>query len=170
MSDPTRGITCPDTRKVVREALRQGWCWEGFTGTTHCVMRWPATGDVVRFGTTPSVASFKSLAKDIERVSGITVYRKGNRKRSRKAPQRSGYNPLAVAQEQAAWHADHDEQVAALVARRDRLIAECQQFARNRARLRDIPAHLSAIADVEASLRRMAQPVEPFDPFTLAPR
>lgn len=85
MSDPTRGITCSDMRRVVREALRGGWEWVRWTGTTHAEIRWPATGDVLRFGSTPSVASWKSLATDIRRISGVQVWRKGNRKRSRKS-------------------------------------------------------------------------------------
>lgn len=79
-----RGITCPDMTRVVREALSSGWEWVGFTGTTHAQIVWPDTGKVLRFGTTPGVASWKSLARDIERESGVTVWRKGNRKRSRK--------------------------------------------------------------------------------------
>ena len=90
--DPTRGITCPDMRRTVREALAGGWRWDGFSGTTHARIVWPKTGDRLSFGTTPSVASWKSLASDIKKVSGVETWRKGNRKRSRKAIQIAGFN------------------------------------------------------------------------------
>jgi hypothetical protein len=79
-------------RRTVREALAAGWRWDGFSGTTHARIVWPETGDRLSFGTTPSVASWKSLANDIKKVSGVETWRKGNRKRSRKAIEVAGYN------------------------------------------------------------------------------
>ncbi len=101
MSDNLRGITSPDLTKIVRAALQQGWKWLGFTGSTHAAIQWPATGEKVTFGTTPSVASWKTTATEIERISGVKVWHKGNRKRSRKAVRPSGYNMYAA-------HRDND--------------------------------------------------------------
>ena len=96
MSDPTRGITCPDMRRVVREAVKGGWQFAGWTGTTHARIIWPETGQVLTFGSTPSLASWKTLATDIKEASGVEVWRKGNRKRSRKAVEVSGFSPSAT--------------------------------------------------------------------------
>lgn len=82
-------------RRVVREALRGGWEFAGWTGATHAKITWPATGQVLTFGATPSLASWKTLATDVKKASGVEVWRKGNRKRSRKAAQVSGFNPSA---------------------------------------------------------------------------
>jgi len=84
VADPTSGITCPDMRRIVREAIKGGWVFVRWTGTNHAEIQWPPTGQVLRFGATPSVASWKSLATEITKVSGVEVWRKGNRKRSRK--------------------------------------------------------------------------------------
>jgi len=167
MSDPTRGITCPDMRRVVREALHKGWEWDGWTGTTHARIVWPPTGDALTFGATPSLASWKSLATDIHRVSGITVWRKGNHKRSRKPVSRSGFTIERAKAEQAQWHQSFGNTVEELVDARDRLIARCRELAQDRGTLRNIPTVLDHIAAVEAQLREFHQPVEPFDPFTL---
>lgn len=96
MNDPTRGITCPDMRRVVREALKGGWRFAGWTGTTHALIEWPPTGERLTFGSTPGVASWKTLATDIARVSGVEVWRKGNRRRSRKAFRPSGFSVSAT--------------------------------------------------------------------------
>lgn len=86
MSDPTAGISCPDMRRVVRETLTHPeWEWAGLSGTTHGRLRHIPTGTVLTFGLTPKVASWKSLATDVRRASGVDVWRKGNRRASRKA-------------------------------------------------------------------------------------
>jgi len=101
MSDPTRGITCSDMRRIVREALAGGWEWAGIDGRTHARIVWK-DGTELRFGCTPSLASWKSTATDIERVSGITVWRRGNKKRSRKAIATSGFNQTYRSESAAA--------------------------------------------------------------------
>lgn len=123
MSDPTRGITCPDMRRVIREALASGWKWDGFTGSTHARIKWPKTGAVCVFGTTPSVASWKSLATDIQKHSGVTVWRKGNRKKSRKKAEVSGYRPGLSEQERL--QCDRNE---GLMRRHSRLLGEFDQI------------------------------------------
>ncbi len=103
MSDNLRGITSPDLTKVVRAALQHGWKWTGINGTTHAAIVWPATGEKVTFGTTPGVASWKTTATEIERISGVKVWHKGNRKRSRKAVRPSGFNMYASSQANSRW-------------------------------------------------------------------
>lgn len=167
MSDPTRGITCPDMRRVVREALHNGWTWDGFSGTTHARIVWPKTGDRLTFGLTPSVASWKSLATDIRRVSGVQVWRKGNHKRSRKKVTTSGFSIDVARKETRTWHESHDADIAALLDERERHIGACRQAARRRHSLPLIPPLLDVIAHVEKRLAHLGNPVEPFDPFTL---
>lgn len=125
MTDPTRGITCPDARRVVREALRNGWEFGGFTGSTHAYIVWPATGERLGFGTTPSVASWKTLATEIRKVSGLEVWRKGNRKRSRKPPQFTGFSMDAARREARQRDRNRREiakvHAAARAAERDRI-------------------------------------------------
>ena len=116
MPDPTRGITCPDMRRVIRAALNEGWIWLGMTGTTHARIQWK-DGTTKSFGTTPGVASWKTVATEIQRISGVTVWRKGNRRRSRKADQTSGFDLEAATREarerQAARDAE-DERTASI--------------------------------------------------------
>lgn len=152
-----RGITCPDMTRVVREALAGGWEWAGFSGTTHAQIRWPATGDVLRFGTTPSVASWKSMATDVERVSGLVVWRRGNHKRSRKAIRPSGFVLTRAPETPAsgeidALNAKHDQQRAEWA----ELVANPTRESASRAR-----ALLPEIDATEQRLRALHQPVDP---------
>lgn len=101
LPDPTRGITCPDMRRVIRAALHGGWMWLGMSGTTHARIQW-TDGTVKSFGTTPGVASWKTVATEIQNVSGVTVWRKGNKRRSRRADQTSGFDLEAAAREARA--------------------------------------------------------------------
>lgn len=79
-------IQCPDTRRVMREALDKGWEWVGYTKSGHVEIRWPATGALLHCATTPSDRnSWKQFARNIEQVSGLLVVRKGNRRRSKKS-------------------------------------------------------------------------------------
>lgn len=166
-ADPTRGISCPDTRRVVREALRQGWEWAGWTGTTHIKIVWPKTGAHLSFGSTPSVGSWKATARDIERASGIVVWRRGNRKRSHKAFKPSGFSVELACKERTSWHVSNDDTIEELTSQRDELIELCRSHAQRRGTLREIPPLLGRINAIELRLRAMGQPVETFDPFTL---
>lgn len=78
-------IHCERTRHVMREALNAGWEWIGYTKGGHVEIRWPENGALIHCATTPSDPnSWKAFAKEIERVSGVEVWRKGNRRRSRR--------------------------------------------------------------------------------------
>lgn len=78
-------IHCERTRHVMREALGAGWEWIGYTKGGHVEIRWPETGALLHCATTPSDPnSWKAFAKEVERVSGVEVWRKGNRRRSRR--------------------------------------------------------------------------------------
>lgn len=156
-------------REVVALAESLGFhLVEGCTGSGHLLLEHP-NGKVTLSSTPSEHRGRKNAIATLERVAGKRLP-KANHRRSRKSVKPSGYNPLAAAREGQAWHREHDATVADLLARRDTLVAECRQYAQDRGRLRDIPAHLEAIARIERQLAHMAQPVQPFDPYTLAPR
>lgn len=94
-------------RRVIRAAIHGGWIWLGMSGTTHARIQW-TDGTIKSFGTTPSVASWKTVATEIQRISGVTVWRKGNKRRSRKAVQTSGFDLDAAIQEARAREAFRD--------------------------------------------------------------
>lgn len=170
MGDPTNGITCPDMRRVVREALSKGWEWGGFTGTTHARIVWPPTGEHKAFGLTPSVASWKTLATDVQRISGVEVWRKGNRKRSRKADQLSGFSLDHARRENGSWGGSWDERVDQLKARREGAVRELQRLVRAGDRTSALKARevLEVVRTVEAELEAFHQPVTPFSLADLA--
>ena len=157
-------------RRVVRSALSSGWRWLGWSGTTHAQIQWPDSGAVLRFGCTPSVASWKTLATDIKKASGVEVWRKGNRKRSRRADDVSGFDIARARREAAAFHDAWDEQIDGLSDEREQLIARCYHDATSGARadIHRIGRSLARIRVIEQRLRdEFHQPVEPFDPTTL---
>lgn len=137
-----RGITCPDMTKIIRAALEQGWEWHGFTGGTHAQIRWPKSGAIVRFGTTPSVASWKSVSTEIERLSGVTTWRRGNRKRSRKNfaavdPQVEGARKKYAAEHAERLEAAYSERERARMTEAQRR-ADAQRTAQSERRRREI--------------------------------
>lgn len=159
-------------RRVVREALAGGWRWDGFTGTTHCRITWPKSGESLTFGTTPSVASWKSLATEIKRASGVETWRKGNRKRSRKKVQTSGFSLDAARREQSTWHRQYDADLDAMRARHASLVDEMRADAASgrRDRICAIAAKLREVQGIEARIAdEFHQPVERFDPHDLTP-
>lgn len=83
--DVLGSVHCERTRAVLRAALDAGWEWVGLTKSGHVEIRWPETDARLHCGTTPSGNSWKAFARDVERVSGVVVWRKGNRRRSRKS-------------------------------------------------------------------------------------
>jgi hypothetical protein len=159
--DPARGITNPDLRRVVREALRQGWEFVGMTGTTHLRIRWPKTGDVVVVGMTVHNGAWKNTATELERISGCELWRRGNRKRSRKAVRPSGFDIDQARRESGRFSAGTEllhEQHDAAIARFRELVAEGDREAYSQA----LKVH-ARIAYLEQQLRELCQPFEPFD-------
>lgn len=171
MADNLRGITSPDLTKIIRAALQQGWEWLGFTGTTHAAIRWPQTGEKVTFGTTPGVASWKTTATEIEKISGVKVWHKGNRKRSRRAMSGSGFDLYSVRRENHRWNSQWGDRVDQLQRDREDYIAEFHQIVTQRIQTRtDINRAaelLRRIAGVEADLESFHQPVDRFDPVAV---
>lgn len=168
-NDPAACIQSSDMRRIVREALAGGWVWDGFTASGHARICWPSTGQTLSFGTTPGVASWKSLATDIKRVSGVEVWRKGNRRHSRKAFRPSGFDLDRAARETRAWRRENAARIDELTDGRFRLIEDCKRRAAGgRGRRIGIPAQLTKIAELEQELSLLGQHVEPFDPMTLA--
>lgn len=168
MSDNLRGITSPDLTKVVRAALQQGWEWLGFTGTTHAAIQWPQTGQKVTFGTTPSVASWKTTATEIERISGVKVWHKGNKKRSRRAIKGSGFDLYTARRDNSRWDDRWGTRVEELHAEREDSIDEFNAIVKQRIQTRgDINRAadlLRKIADLENELSDFHQSVDRFNP------
>jgi len=164
--DPTKGITCPDMRRVIREALHKGWVWDGFSGTTHGRILWPKTGAHLAFGLTPSLASWKTVATDIQKTSGVEVWRKGNRKRSRKPFRPSGYDAAHAARERAAWHDTWGDEVDALREAHARLSAELDGLivSGTRADVERFRHAYQEIHDVEDRLEQLHQPITHYRP------
>lgn len=169
MSDPTRGITCPDMKRVIREALAGGWEFAGMTGTTHGRIVWPATGDTVTFGTTPGLASWKSTATQIMQTSAVEVWRKGNRKRSRKADDVSGFSIDRARRDQDAFHNTVDLHPDDALKRRDDLVDECQRIAADphRTDVSRLPQLWQQISALEDKLKTFGRDVDRFNPETL---
>lgn len=134
MSNPIRGVQCSDTKRVLQAALDNGWTFAGWSGTTHGAIEWPATGERVTFGTTPSDRNgWKKIASQIHRISGVEVWRRGNKKPSRKAPQLTGYDPSAARRESLAREQRHHAELMRQARIRDayELVAELAYAARN---------------------------------------
>ena len=166
MSDPTSGITCPDMRRVVREALRNGWVWDGWTGTTHARIRWPETGDRLVFGSTPGLASWKSLATDIRKTSGVEVWRKGNRKRSRKADQTTGFDVGRAARETAAWGDQWGEHLEQTRQRHADAVAELDRLRDNPTRA-DLEKARELVRVITVTEERLTQFAVPFEAYRM---
>jgi len=164
--DPTAGITCSDLRRVVREALHNGWQWGGMTGTTHARIVWPPTGEAITFGMTPGVASWKTTATLIQRASGVEVWRKGNRKRSRKAFKASGFTVDAARRETRQWHDRYGAEVERL---RERHAALCEELdaavsSGKRSDAGRFRVLYAEVREVEETLTGFHVPVSPYMP------
>lgn len=167
MSDSVlKAISDSDQREIVKRALDGGWVFSGFTGKNYAKITWPATGQSLTFGCTPSVASWKTLATDIKRVSGIEVWRKGNRKRSHKADQNTDFDLSTVRKEQSNWH----QQWGAFA---ERLQKEHEELKNQLLALKEEGTHkaineaklvIRKLAKVEGYLDDLHQPYESFDP------
>ena len=79
------GITNPDMSATINGAIKAGWVYDG-TAKNHTVgrIRWPRTGAVVNFSTTPRSGGWKTTAQMIYAESGVDLRRKGSNRRSRK--------------------------------------------------------------------------------------
>lgn len=154
-----------DVRDVVRLAEQLGFCFQGYSGTGHVQLA-HANGTVT-IPSTPSDHRWRAnTLAHLEHVAGRKLPRVKHRK-SHKAPQRSGFSLDRAVEEQRHWHDTTSATVEELHAQREQLIAKCRELARNRGTIHDIPPVLDRIAHLEAGLRGLHQPVEPFDPFTL---
>lgn len=170
MSDVASGITCPDTRRIVRAAIEGGWVWEGWTASTHGRLRWPATGDRITVACTPGSASWKSLATDVQRISGVQVWRKGNRKRSRKAPQLSGFSLDSARREVSVWDGAWGGHVEELRAQREAGVNELRALLARGDRGAALQARkvLDNVRHAEDELTKLHHPVAPFSMADLA--
>jgi len=95
-----KGISCENTRRIVEATLdTPGWIYRGVTKSGHGRMTWEPTNSDVFFGLTPSDQnSWKVLAREIEKVSGLRLVVQTKRK--------AGYRPPAVQQDSKRVVAD----------------------------------------------------------------
>lgn len=133
-------IRCPETRRVMRAALDQGWEWIGYTKSGHVEIRWPATDALLHCATTPSDRNaLKQFARNIEQVSGVVTYRKGNHRRSKKSTKPQVDPQIAASRRRYA--ATQAEQAAAREAaelQRRRQAAAAEASRRDDQHVRDI--------------------------------
>lgn len=137
------GITSPDMSATINGAVKAGWEYVGH-GKNHTVgrIRWPKTGAVVTFSTTPKAGGWKSTADLIFKESGVDLRRKGSNRRSRKSPRAKVDAQVEASRRRhrRRWEANADEREAAQAAARE-------ATERERARRQ-------AAADAEADERR----------------
>lgn len=100
-----RGITNHDLKQVIRKAMDKGWVIGEMTGTTHCHLIWPATGEKVGFGTTVSDRNYyKSFARQCERICGEELLPRVNHSRPKATPNKvTGYTTTRLTDTQLRW-------------------------------------------------------------------
>lgn len=149
------------------------WVFVRMDGKAHAVIEHVATGQTWTYSTHDGGSEHnaaRNFAKSVGDICGCVFIENRNRRRSRKAPQVSGFSLARAARESAAFHRAVDGEVGDLIRKRDRLIAEMKRLARKRSRdcIKRIPALIQSVQAIEATLsERFHQPVEPFDPMTL---
>lgn len=154
-------------REVLRIAEALGFTVDGRDGSGHIRLR-HSNGQVTSVPATPSeYRGLRNAQLVLERIAGKRLPRT-KRGHSHKAFRPSGFSIEAAHREQQRWHAICGDDVAALTAERAALVERCQQLAQRRHNLRAIPPLLSRIASIETRLLDLHQPVERFDPYTLA--
>jgi hypothetical protein len=128
-------VKSPDMRRVVKAALDGGWEYVGITKTGHLEIRWPETGQSLFTGTTPGdTNAWKHFATDIKKVSGVVCWQKGNRKRSRKNPNKPDPQIAAArAKYQRRLHAQRQQEKrrGVATAEGERARRETEQLMRN---------------------------------------
>lgn len=155
------------TRRLYAIAEELGFTFERRNGNGHLVFHHP-NGSSVTMPATPS--DYRGLLNSqlqLERAAGRKLPRV-NKRRSRKAVKPSGFSIAVATREAATWRGLYGADVDALHAERAALIAKCERHAQRRDQLRAIPPLLDRIAAIELRLVSLHQPVERFDPFTLA--
>lgn len=154
-------------RDLLAMAEALGFTYEGLDGSGH--MRFlHSNGKVTSLPSTPSeYRGMRNCQLLLERVAGRKLPRV-NKRRSHKAFKPSGFSIDVAHADQQRWHGVHGADVEALWKERDALVARCRDLAQHRHRLRGIPPLLNRIAAIEQRLVDLHQPVEHFDPYSLA--
>lgn len=153
-----------DMRQIA-EAL--GFTFDGFDGNGHQRFRHP-NGAVASIPATPSeYRGLRNVQLLLERLAGRKLPRV-NKRRSHKAVRPSGFSIEAAQREQRQRDGLHGKDVDTLTSERADLIARCHRLAQRRGELRAIPPLLARIEAIEHRLLHLHQPVDRFDPFTLA--
>lgn len=156
-----------DARELIELAKQLGFVFSHVDGHGH-VRLVHENGKAASIASTPSDhRSRRNELARLERIAGRKLPRQKRRK-SHKRIESTGFSVDVAARECNGWHAEHDDEIAELFEQRDDDIAAARQYARSRGQLRLIPPLLTRIAQLEERLRAMGQPVETFDPFSLA--
>ena len=157
-------------RETVALAETLGFTFDGYDGRGHVVLALP-DGTRTSIPATPSeYRSQRNQIATLERLSGRKLPRH-NHRRSRKASETTDFSLDRARRESTAWHDRWGEQIDALTTERDGLIDRCRTLAREGRRdsLVKLPDLWRRIADIETRLQDdYHQPVEPFDPHSLA--
>jgi hypothetical protein len=128
-------VQCPDTRRCVKEALAGGWEWVGITRQGHLELCWPPTDQRIFSSTTPSSSgSWKHLARDIERVSGLVVWRRAKRRPGKSKAERKAAAETQANRERTRAQSRTDRLAADRAARERRQVEASVIVARDRER------------------------------------
>lgn len=124
-----RSIQDENTRRIVQRALAADKRWElSRTGGGHGKLTWEPTGEEVIFTLSrSSTRGWRHLAADIERVSGVVVWRTVKRKAREYTPPKPQPRRAAVADRDA---------IAKSISERDARRAEIAKAERDAARER----------------------------------
>ncbi len=174
-----RGITQKDLKQVVAKAFSEGWEIDHMRGTTHAVIVWPPTGQTVSFGTTPKNAgSAKTLAREIEAISGVVVVKRHNHRKSRKGNLGSDFSVQDALREQRQRHEDEVvKNIDRLMEEHTRLVARFVEIAQvipessgdNRkthiARAAEVMRRLEKVELILKEILPSTTPCPSFDPY-----
>lgn len=162
-----RGITQQDMKNVVRKALEGGWELGDMSGTTHASIYWPATGEKVTFGTTTSDKNYyKTMAREIEQISGLSVVPRHSHRRGRKQDKTEKYIDNQRQSEAEQWVSGRLE---ALLKEHERLVQRFQEIAlaghkAPRGEVNEAIRIVRRIGEIEKVFEEFRQPAPQFDP------
>lgn len=157
-----RGITNADMKQVVRRALSMGFVMGEMTGTTHCHLIWPNTGEKVGFGTTVSDRNaWKGFARQLETVSGLHIlpeHKHGKAAHKSHVAFSATYTPDS----QVEW----SERIADRISEYQALVLEFRIITMAEADRKDINRAfviIRRLAAIETFLKELHQPVPEHD-------
>ncbi|GAA3510349.1 hypothetical protein GCM10022234_00780 [Aeromicrobium panaciterrae] len=154
-------------RHVVKAILDTGeWEYHGLDSNDHGLLLHTATGNTVGYPThrCSDKNAFRNVLRTAERIMGRKILTLGNRKKSRKAPQSSGFSIEAArrdSRDNLTWQARIDELWLQRREHIDRVASLAQHPSFNSAE--QAKSSIARIRAIEAELNRESQRVTPFD-------